>query len=141
MKILFALLPLLLAPQLLADDAKPNLDDPATRGKIVAQAIDEHELQKRGEEGAQLYYAPNSQTPYTGWVKQMGENGQLQVLHQLKDGKEHGLMTMWHENGQKSGEGHYKDGKEHGLATRWHENGQKGMEANFMNGKEVEEVK
>ena len=79
----------------------PTLDDPATRGKIVAQAIDEHELQKRGEEGAQLYYAPNSQTPYTGWVKQMGENGQLQVLHQLKDGKEHGLMAKWYEDGQK----------------------------------------
>ena len=112
MKILFMLLSLIFAPQLLADDTKPNLDDPATRGKIMAQAIDEHELQKRGEEAAQLHYAPNSQTPYTGWVKQMGENGQVKGLHQLKDGKEHGLMTEWDEDGNVISQTNFENGKE-----------------------------
>ena len=135
MKILFVLLSLIFAPQLLADDTKPNMDEPATRGKIMAQAIDEHELQKRGEEAAQLHYAPNSQTPYTGWVKQMGENGQVKGLHQLKDGKEHGLMTMWHENGQKARTANYVADKLHGLETKFYENGQKNTEINYKDDK------
>ena len=135
MKILFALLPLLLAPQLLADDAKPNLDDPATRGKIVAQAIDEHELQKRGKEGEELAYAPNIQTPYTGWVKGMYDNVQVRVLYRYKGGQ--GVFkAKWHDNGQKWQEANYKDGKPHGLWAWWYENGQKMSETNYKDGKE-----
>ena len=127
---------LLLSFALLIGCGKPNLDDPKTLDQILVEAIDEGELQERGKEGEELGYAPNSQTPYTGWVKGMYENGKVRYLLQVKDGKAHGLSTWWHDNGQKKGETNYKDGKEHGLETVWYENGQKELETNYKDGKE-----
>ena len=112
-----------------------DLDDNETRNRIAAEAIDSGKLQKKGEEGDQLYYAPNQQTAYTGWAKSMHDNGQVQNLAQFKDGRRDGLLTAWHEDGHKMVEGNYKDGKEDGLWTNWYENRQKGGEGNFKDGK------
>ena len=47
--------------------------------------------------------------------------------------------TKWeyYENGQKVGKGTYKDGKEHGLSTMWYENGQKKQEMTFKDGEMI----
>ena len=82
----------------------PDLDDNETRNRIIAEAIDSGKLQMKGEEGDQLFYAPNQQTPYTGWGKLMWGNEQVKLLAQFEDGKADGLWTFWHENGQKSSE-------------------------------------
>ena len=60
--------------------AKIDLDDLTTLDKIIAAAIDDDKLQERGEKGEELYYAPNQQTPYTGWSKSMYDNGQITGL-------------------------------------------------------------
>lgn len=65
----------------------PNLDEPETLDKILAEAIDE--VQKRARKGELLLYTPNEQTPYTGWSKQMYDNGQIFFLYQWKDGKQY----------------------------------------------------
>ena len=80
--------------------------------------------------GDELAYAPNEQTPYSGWTKEMHSNGQIESLVQYKDGKRDGLDAGWYENGQKQWEGNYKDG----LKTEWFENGQKELEANYKDG-------
>ena len=98
-----------------------DLDNPEILNKIIAEAIDG--LQKRGKKGEELSYAPNEQTPYTGWVKSMYDNGQLKALNLFKDGKLNGLTTKWYENGQKMVEENYKDGKQDGLLSYWGENG------------------
>ena len=54
----------------------------------------------------------------------------------FKDGKEDGLLTIWHENGQKSYEIKFKDGKKDGLWTGWYDNGQKSSEGNSKRRKE-----
>ena len=113
----------------------PDLDDKETLDEIIAEAIDKSTLQKRGKEGEELNYAPNEQTPYTGWVKEMHDNGQINNLLQFKDGKPNGLVTGWYENGQKKEEINFKDGKPNGLGTRWYEDGQKKSEENFKDGK------
>ena len=82
--------------------------------KIIAEAIDWIELRANftlnGHFGK--YYAPNQQTPYTGWVKQMHDNGQIVWLTQFKDGKNYGLWIFYNdENGQKEWESTYKNGK------------------------------
>ena len=89
----------------------PDLDDKETRDKIIAEAIDGDTLQERGKDGEKLAYAPNQETPYTGWAKEMYDNGQIEMLAQIKDGKKDGLLTSWYENGQKRWERNYKDGK------------------------------
>jgi len=114
-----------------------DLDNNETRNRIAAEAIDSGKLQKKGEEGDQLFYAPNQQTPYTGWGKLMWGNEQVKLLAQFEDGKADGLWTFWHENGQKSSEINYKDSKPDGHSTIWHENGQKLMETNFQDSKPI----
>ena len=113
----------------------PDLDDTETLDGFIAEAIDKSTLQKRGQKGEELRYAPNEQTPYTGWVKEMHDNGQIERLGQIKDGKQDGLLIGWYENGQKGLEGNFKDGKPDGLVTSWRENGQKKEEINFKDGK------
>ena len=49
-----------------ADSPKAiDLNDPETLDEIIAEAINYKKLQFRGA----ISYAPNQQTPYTGWVK------------------------------------------------------------------------
>ena len=130
------LLSVLLVALLMVGFGSPDLDDKETLDEIIAEAIDRDALQERGEEGEELYYAPNEQTPYTGWAKGMYDNGQVRQLGQFKDGKQDGLATRWYENGQKMGEViSYKDGKVTGLLTLWHENGQKKSDINYKDGK------
>jgi antitoxin component YwqK of YwqJK toxin-antitoxin module len=112
----------------------PDLDDKETLDGIIAEAIDVKKLQRRGKKGEARYYAPNQQTPYSGWIKGMYDNGQIARLGQYKDGKAHGLTTMWLENGQKVIEANWKDGKR-GLRTQWYENGQKHSEMPYIKGK------
>jgi antitoxin component YwqK of YwqJK toxin-antitoxin module len=118
-----------------------DLDDKETRDKIIAEAIDGNKLKKggRGQE-RKLLYAPNEQTPYTGWVKSMHDNGKLLGLGQLKDGKQDGWMLTWRKNGQKWREANFKDGKRDGLATEWDENGQKKREETYKDDKLVTAV-
>ena len=42
------------------------------------------------KEGEELRFAPDEQTPYTGWVKLMHLNGQVGILWHYKDGKKDG---------------------------------------------------
>ncbi len=132
-----------------------DLDDNETRNRIAAEAIDGKKLQRRGKEG-KIAYAPNQQTPYTGWIKTMRDNGQVMWLGQVKDGKKDGLQTVWYSNGQKMSELTWNDGKliaavtwkpngekcpvtnvvnGNGLRTWYYENGQKHREGNFKDGK------
>ena len=117
-----------------------DVDDPETLDKILAEAIDEDKLRVRGKEGEELYYAPNKHTPYTGWSKIIYENGQVEVLSQLKDGKLDGLYTRWYDNGQKSSERNYKDGKKDGRSINWEWNGHKFKEQTYKDGKHWMEI-
>ena len=112
-----------------------NLDDPETLDKIISEAIDHEKLEWRGEKGEELLYAPDPNTPYTGWEKKMHDNGQIEWLIQVKDGKRDGLGTRWYSNGHKMGEGNFKNGK---LITvvGWKPNGEK-SETNVVKGNGV----
>ena len=110
------------------DDPGFDLDDSAVLEKIFADALDVEYLQKRGA----LYYAPNQQAPYTGWVKDGNS-----ALWQVEAGHQHGLFISWYKNGQKEKEGKFEDGSKEGLWTYWYENGQKEKEGKHK-GDEIE---
>ena len=112
-----------------------DLDDNETLDGIIAEAIDGNTLQVRDKEGEKLAYAPNQETPYTGWAKEIYANGQREMLLHLKNGKQDGLMAMWYENGQKKMEISFKEGKQDGPQTSWHENGQKRTGDKYKGGK------
>ena len=107
---------------------------PKNLDKILAEAIEVNSLQLRGKKGEKLWYAPNENVPYTGWVKDMKYNGEVKSIAQCKDGKKDGLETTWHVNGLKE-EINWKDGKKDGLETKWHRNEQKKSEVNYKDGK------
>ena len=95
------------------------------------EGVNKKELEPRED----IVYLKGSDTPYTGKVYGLHENGQKQFEGNFKTGKKVGLVVGWHENGQKSQEGNFKDGKQDGLTTSWHKNGQKKFEGNFKAGK------
>ena len=72
--------------------------------------------------------------PFTGVAIKKYNNGQKALESNYKDGKPHGLQSVWYENGQKSSEFTVKDGKPHGLMTSWYENGQKKSENPWKDG-------
>jgi antitoxin component YwqK of YwqJK toxin-antitoxin module len=69
-----------------------------------------------------LFYAPDSDEPYSGEVVSHYENGQKVRKGTCKDGEVDGKWTYWYENGQKSEERTYKDG-EYFLSNSWGKNG------------------
>ena len=80
--------------------------------------VDQSDLEYRNG----VAYLPNEETPFTGRAERFYENGQKRESS-YKDGKAHGLMTVWYENGQKMKEENYKDGKQDGHSILYHEDG------------------
>jgi len=95
-----------------------DFDDPAILDRIIAEAIDATILRKKGKEGEELLYAPNQQTPFTGWYP----DGQMLSEQNYKDGKQDGPSIGWFGNGKKRVEVNYKDGQQQGIRRNWHEN-------------------
>ena len=117
------------------EEVKP--EEPVAETKPKLEGVNQDELERRGEFPNFIYFIKGSDTPYTGKFYGLYENGKKEIEVNLKDGKQDGLLSLWHENGQKKEEGNYKDGKMDGLWTSWHENGQKKLEGNFEDGEEV----
>jgi len=88
-----------------------DFDDPAILDRIIAEAIDATILRKKGKEGEELLYAPNQQTPITGWYP----DGQKLSEQNYKDGKQDGPSIGWFGNGKKRVEVNYKDGQQQGI--------------------------
>lgn len=95
--------------------------------QLIAEALDRDKLQTRGPLETQLFYEPNQDTPYTGWVKDYyDDDGEdISMLAQVINGKYHGDRISWYENGHKKSEGAYKENKQDGIWRYWYENGQK----------------
>ena len=82
-----------------------------------------------------IRYLKDSDTPYTGRVISLYDEGQKKFEGTYKNGKHHGLWVHWHDNGQKKWEGNYDDGKKYGIVTEWYKNGQKEEERTYRSGK------
>ena len=101
------------------------------------QVVSFDKLQKRGEDGNQLYYLPDHNVPFTGKEVSYWPDGQKKTEISYKDGKRHGLKAHWYQSGQKLSEINYKYGKHDGLLTVWYENGQWRRTGNHLDGKMV----
>ena len=128
----------------------PNLDDPKVREKFLNKAINADDLQMRQTpSGEELPYAPNQESPYTGWVQSNRElwrfefwrleseadrQASAKVLAHFQHGKPHGIYISWYGSWQKSEQGSYKTGNRDGAWTMWHENGQKSQEGTYKHG-------
>lgn len=117
---------------------EPNLDKPEARERILDQAVDVLTLKSRNStSGEEIFYAPNQNKPYTGWVKADGVSLEdwtvAGALIQFQKGKAHGLYITWYSDGQIKEKGRAKNGKKQGQWTKWHENGQMYEKGNYKN--------
>ena len=99
-------------PQSEAPSDTPNSLSDADIERLLKEAVDVYEsLEERDD----LIFQDNK--PYSGWVKELYDSGQVQLLAQAKDGKPDGPYTLWHENGQKMYESTFKDGEP--ISEKW----------------------
>ena len=78
---------------------------------ITDNAIDHQKLQFRGKEGEKLAYAPNEQTPYTGYIKVMGDKGNFIMISHIKAGQLDGRRMIWYSNRKLAEESVFMEGK------------------------------
>ena len=109
-------------------------EEPLAETKPKLEGVNVEEIEERKG----IIYLNGSDTPYTGKVYGLHENGKKEFEVNNKNGKTDGLWVRWHRNGYKDSEGKNKDGKADGLHVFWHENGQKKKEESWKNGKFVE---
>ena len=105
-------------------------------GKIIAEAINLKKLERKINGGESLFYEPNEQILYSGWAKSIYDNGQIDSLLQLKDGKMDGQQALWYRNGQKKTEHSFKDG-DLMSAVVWKPNGEECPHTNIVDGNGV----
>ncbi|MBG30240.1 MAG: hypothetical protein CMI31_09610 [Opitutae bacterium] len=113
-----------------------DLDDNETRNRIIAEAIDEDNLDAKGDCCDEILHVAGQETPYTGWVKSAYEDGGIFFLAQYKGGKENGSWVQWYRNGKKMEETSFKDGKILQILV-WKPNGIKCPVTNVVNGNGV----
>ena len=94
-----------------------------------SKPIDNESLKDRNG----VKYEQDSQSPYTGEVFELYDNGNKSLEGNYKDGLKNGIWTSWYENGQKEFEKDYTDGKPDGLMTYWDKNDGKMYKGNFLN--------
>lgn len=82
-----------------------------------------------------LHYLPNTDSPFSGRVQDLFEDGQLKLDYTVSDGKIDGSYMQWYENGQLKSEIGYVDGVLHGQTKRWQSNGVLRSDESFENGR------
>lgn len=120
-------------------DDTSELDNPKSRNRILAAAVDFDELEERDDSGEDLWYHGRSRTPFSGWIKGDHDNGELFSLESCKNGKVHGFFTTWYENGKKRSEGHFKYGKADGRWIMYTESGREQLRQTYKNGELISE--
>lgn len=79
------------------------------------QSISESQLQE--QDG--LYYAQNTDKPFTGRVVVRFYDGRIRSETYYKDGKKDGTSTAWFSDGQVKEISNYKEGQRDGEWTMW----------------------
>jgi len=127
--------------------SSPDLFDLTHLADVLGEAIDEERLKQE-----------KRITPYTGWIKRLHDNGQVQLLFKLKGAKLHGQVAgfykdgalriieeynngivdgrgaEWYNNGQQKTEKFSKGGKLNGDFKAWYSNGNKMEEGRYLDG-------
>lgn len=81
-------------------DREEPRDDPKTTDKTLSEALDWSQIQPRGQDNEKRIYAPDSQVPFTGWIKKTTNAGQADFMIRCEDGKLGRLWNGWEETEQ-----------------------------------------
>jgi hypothetical protein len=84
--------------------------------------------------GMILLYVDKNDNPYTGWVKEEWESGQIKELGYLEDGQKQGTWMKWHANEVKESEIHWANDLMGGSFEVWYPNGNVGVQGQTKDG-------
>ena len=88
------------------------------------------ELERRGN----TFFKKKTNKPFTGILKNFYPDGQVSLIDNFKDGKQHGEYVSYHPNGKILLKGEFKDGKQHGIWSEYHEDGSVYWNLRYING-------
>jgi hypothetical protein len=97
-------------------------------------ALEEMPRERLTFRGGTWYLAEN-QKPFTGFLVERYESGQVKSRSSVRQGLLEGWSVGWHTNGQKQITECFHAGVSHGLRTKWHANGHKLSEALIVEGR------
>ena len=110
-------------------------------------ALEFSRIQERMVDGEKLFFKPNHDEPYTGWVSSMHTgNSQVKLLGHITNGRKHGSWLEYYslirtfnflgpKFDRKSLSANFFEGKEHGVYQKWFANGSKSQQGKFKMGK------
>ena len=100
--------------------------------KISAEVLTSwSDLERRGT----TYFNKSTDEPFTGTLKNFHSNGQIALIDNFKNGKQHGEYFSYHPNGKPLLKGIFKNGKQHGVWSEFHEDGSLYWNLKYINGK------
>lgn len=105
--------------------------NPGSVAVIYDAAVSRHNIQERKVNDEIIYYLPNSDSPYSGWLKKEPDGLQKKSLSHITLGRLDGLWVEFYPSGQICLKGTYKNGIKIGLQERWYKNGQRESEIEF----------
>ena len=88
------------------------------------------ELIRKGE----IYYKKKGNIPYTGVLRNYFPTGEISLINNFKDGKQHGSFKSFHRNGNLAMEGQFLDGKQHGFWSEYYDNGKLYWKLEYIEG-------
>ncbi len=112
------------------ESEKPNtVERKAPVTQAPEKVIDAATLVGKGSfRTGRTFYAPGSESPYTGKALYSHPNGKKHEEGYFKDGKRVGMWRAWYNTGSKWIERNYVDGKAEGPYVSFHKNGNKSQE-------------
>lgn len=96
-------------------------------GEVVDRSISSEALVLDREAGAFLHEG----APYSGWVEVRDDLGRRRERAGFRQGRRHGLRTIWSEDGVRLSEVPYVDGRREGRARSWWPTGALRTESHF----------
>ena len=136
----------------------PDFSDKKVLKELLAEAVDQQEVQSRNDGGKQRYYQDD--LPFVGWIKQMRGNShsplalgfylngirsgpwatwtggrRLREMGLYDEGRLDGLQVRWYGSGKKQEAAIYKIDIKHGYSITWNGSGKKSAEGSYKQGK------
>lgn len=84
-----------------------------------------------------MVYQKGVDTLFSGGIKSLYGNGELQERYLVQNGIKHGPYEKYFENGNLNRKCAYKEGKLHGKFKKWYDFGKHASEGQYLDGQEV----
>lgn len=87
-----------------------------------------------------IYLKKTTKKPFTGVLKNFYPTGEVSLIDNFKDGKQHGDFKSFHKNGKLSMKGKFIEGMQHGEWFEYYDDGSLFWNLKYINGKKEDGI-